>query len=275
MPHHASVQHDLIMDVGAHNGDDAGYYLQKGYRVVAIEANPVLAQRITERFDTPVRGGRLIVLNRGIAARAGTLSFWVNDDNSVWSSFDRELGGRHGSRCHSVNIECLCLDTIVRKYGIPHYLKIDIEGYDRLCLDSLDAGECPRYLSCELTHGDGLIDKLYELGYRRFKLANQSTYTDATPVFDNEIEFRVLRKICALLPAAKQAIPDGLRSDFDTFTLRRGCHFPPGASGPFGEETFGPWRSKDEIQRRYDRIRRRFVRAGVSLEECWFDVHAS
>ena len=28
---------DLIIDVGAHNGDDTAFYLHEGYRVVAIE----------------------------------------------------------------------------------------------------------------------------------------------------------------------------------------------------------------------------------------------
>jgi len=33
----------IIYDVGMNNGDDCEYYLTKGYRVVAVEANPALA----------------------------------------------------------------------------------------------------------------------------------------------------------------------------------------------------------------------------------------
>ena len=36
---------DLIYDVGMHNGSDTAYYLHKGFRVLAIEANPVLAKQ--------------------------------------------------------------------------------------------------------------------------------------------------------------------------------------------------------------------------------------
>jgi FkbM family methyltransferase len=269
------MQQDLIIDLGAHNGDDTGYYLQKGFRVVAVEANPILAAQISGRFPRAVRDGRLTVLNVGIAGQAGTLTFWVNEDQSVWSSFDRGLGGRHGSPCHAVDVWCLPLDTVIREHGVPYYLKIDIEGYDRVCLDSLQAGHCPRYLSCEVTHVDGLIERLDDLGYRRFKLVNQSTYTDAIPVFDDQLGFRALRKLCVLAPAVKWFLPDGLRSDFDTFTPDRGYRFPQGSSGPFGEETYGPWRAKDEIVRRYDDIRSRFLRAAVPLEQCWFDLHAS
>jgi FkbM family methyltransferase len=267
------TERDLIIDLGAHNGGDTAYYLRKGFRVVAVEANPILAEQIAGRCQQAVRDGRLVVLNVGIAERAGTLPFWVNDDRSVWSSFDRELGGRHGSRCHPVMVPCLTLCSIVREHGVPYYLKVDIEGYDRVCLDSLQGGDCPQYLSCELTHGDGLIEQIHDLGYRRFKLINQSTYTDATPVFDDQIGFRALRKLCACVPSVKRLLPDGVRSDFDTFAPERGPSVQ-GPSGPFGEETYGPWRSKDEIVRRYEHIRSRFLRAAVPLEQCWYDVHA-
>jgi FkbM family methyltransferase len=269
------MEQDLIIDLGAHNGDDTGYYLQKRFRVVSVEANPILAEQIAGRFHHAVRDGRLTVLNLGIAGQTGTLPFWVNDEQSVWSSFDRDLGGRHGSRCHSVPVPCLPLDSILCEHGVPYYLKIDIEGYDRVCLDSLLVGHCPRYLSCELTHVDGLIEQLHDLGYERFKLVNQSTYTDATPVFDNQIGFRALRKLCACVPVVKPFLPNGVRSDFDTFAPEPGYRFPQGSSGPFGEETYGPWRSRDEIVRRYDHIRNRFLRAAVPLEQCWYDVHAS
>src|SRR5688572_27282298 len=118
---------NLIIDLGAHNGDDTGYYLHKGFRVVAVEANPVLALQVAERFQGAVRAGLLTVLNIGIAGETGTLPFWVNDDESVWSSFDRDLGGRHGGRCHSVDVHCRPLDAVIRDYGVPYYLKIDIE----------------------------------------------------------------------------------------------------------------------------------------------------
>jgi FkbM family methyltransferase len=76
------MEQDLIIDLGAHNGDDTGYYLQKGFRVVSVEANPILAEQIAGRFPHAVRAGRLTVLNIGIVERAGTLPFWVSEDRS-------------------------------------------------------------------------------------------------------------------------------------------------------------------------------------------------
>ena len=59
------VYRDLIYDVGMNNGDDTAYFLHQGYRVLAIEANPVLARQAEGRFEKETREGRLIVLNVG------------------------------------------------------------------------------------------------------------------------------------------------------------------------------------------------------------------
>ena len=67
---------------------------------------------------------------------------------------------------------------------------------------------------------------------------------------------------------------DNLRY-FDMFTLQLCYRVPQGSSGPFGEDTYGPWWTKTEIAQRYSDIRRRFFAAGVPIEQCWYDLHAS
>ena len=41
---------ELVFDIGMHNGDDTAYYLSRGYRVLAVEANPSLCASARERF---------------------------------------------------------------------------------------------------------------------------------------------------------------------------------------------------------------------------------
>ena len=53
-PKHA----DLIYDVGLNTGQDTDYYLKKGYRVVAFEAEPRNVEYCRERFADTRRGGR-------------------------------------------------------------------------------------------------------------------------------------------------------------------------------------------------------------------------
>lgn len=49
---------DLIYDVGLHRGEDTDYYLQKGFRVVAVEANPQLVDECTARFAREIADGK-------------------------------------------------------------------------------------------------------------------------------------------------------------------------------------------------------------------------
>jgi hypothetical protein len=37
----------LVFDLGAHLGADTSYYLARGFRVLALEANPDLARRLS------------------------------------------------------------------------------------------------------------------------------------------------------------------------------------------------------------------------------------
>ena len=56
----------LIFDVGFHNGDVTAYYLCRGHRVVAIEANPVLAEEGRRKFHAEIESGRLTLVNYGL-----------------------------------------------------------------------------------------------------------------------------------------------------------------------------------------------------------------
>ena len=54
---------DLIYDVGMHQGEDTDYYLKKGFRVIAFEAEPNLVASCQKRFEveikkSPARDGR-------------------------------------------------------------------------------------------------------------------------------------------------------------------------------------------------------------------------
>ena len=53
------MRRDWIFDVGLHKGEDTEFYLKKGFKVVGIEANPLLYQQARERFSEAVNAGRL------------------------------------------------------------------------------------------------------------------------------------------------------------------------------------------------------------------------
>src|SRR5213594_2634641 len=59
--------YDLIYDVGVNNGDDTAHYLMKGFRVLGVDADPILMAPLQERFAVEIAQGRLTLLNVALA----------------------------------------------------------------------------------------------------------------------------------------------------------------------------------------------------------------
>jgi FkbM family methyltransferase len=134
----------LIYDVGMHNGDDTAYYLWRGFRVVAIEPNPELVATAANRFRREIEAGYLKILNAGVAAEEGELPFWVCETDSRLSSFAPPLDSFYAA--HEIRVPCRKFRSILDDFGVPFYLKVDIQGNDFLCIEALDPGELPKFL---------------------------------------------------------------------------------------------------------------------------------
>jgi FkbM family methyltransferase len=256
-----SAQADLVFDVGFHRGEDTEFYLKRGFRVIGVEANPELCASARDRFRDPIREGRLKLVNKAVARRAGKLVFHVNEQNSVWGTLDplwAERNARRGAASRPVTVEATTMGALIAEFGVPHFAKFDIEGFDMVGVEGLAASAVrPAYVSVEsekdsfktLRHE---FDVLTGLGYDRFKVVPQS------------------------------CIPGRRAPGLDHV-------FPEHASGPFGEEAPGDWLTADEAIEVYkpifvryalvgdDPIAPRWLRSAawrLGVRADWYDTHA-
>lgn len=175
----------LVYDIGLHNGLDTATYLNMGYCVVAVEANPILVAAASKKFSDAIGQGRLVILNIGVGTFDRIhqpLPFWVNKIHNDWSSFDRNVGCRatameqiDAGLCEEVRMPVINCGDVLETFGVPLYLKIDINGGDNDCLTSLinkGHGNIPTYVSAEIQRDE--IPLMYAAGYRSFKLVDQS-----------------------------------------------------------------------------------------------------
>ena len=266
------VDHGVIYDVGFHNGDDTAFYLSKGYRVIAFEANPELVAAGRKRFHREIGAGELDVVHCGICPTAGTQEFYVNESDSGHSSFDREKGTK-GGKYHVIEVPCVTLPAILEKHPVPFYLKVDIEGVDGGVVTAIRKPYAPPYLSCEIAFGDGaLIEGLHQAGYTHFKLINQDTYTQSLPIFRGDTAARAARKASRFVPALKRIIPIR-KIDFDRFRDEFPYRFGEYSSGPFGEDTEGEWMPVNAMRRHLSRVWDQYRRDGIE-RSWWYDIHA-
>jgi FkbM family methyltransferase len=225
---------DLIFDVGLHKGEDTAYYLQKGFKVVAFEANPDLIAFCKEKFSDAIQSGRLKIVEGAIVDRevkdGETISFFVNEDNSVWGTVVEEWSERNeifGTSSKKITVPAVNFKNCLKEHGIPYYIKIDIEGMDVVCLQALlEFDEKPDYVSIESekVSFDKLekeFDLFEKLGYDKFNLVNQ-----------------------AEISKQKEPKDTKEKSFLD-------IHFESGSSGLFGTDLRDGWISKGEALKKY------------------------
>ena len=68
----------LIFDVGLHRGQDTRFYLDMGYRVVAVEAEPGLVEAARRMFAPEIADQRLAIVHCAISGEDGPVPFWVS-----------------------------------------------------------------------------------------------------------------------------------------------------------------------------------------------------
>lgn len=126
-----------VFDCGAHNGDDTAYYLAKGYRVLAIDAHEDLVRQLKLRFDPEIATGRVVVLHRALVGReqaAERAVFYRNVEHSVLSSL---FGHPEDPHLATSVVWTARLPDLMTEFGVPHFLKIDVEHADLQLLDDL------------------------------------------------------------------------------------------------------------------------------------------
>lgn len=221
-------QNDLVYDVGMHKGEDSDFYLRKGFRVIGFEADPALAAYCRSRFAEEIQQGRLTVVEGAIVDRAqtgGSVKFYKNERNDVWGTVDGGWAKRNeslGAPSDVIQVPAIDFAECLRRFGTPHYLKIDIEGSDLLCLRVLlEFKRKPDYISLEsekisFTKLKEEFLLLEKLGYRSFKLVQQQT-----------------------IPGTRVLVRD---SEYE---------FEDGASGVFGSDLPGSWKNRGVVLTHY------------------------
>jgi len=227
----SEIKQDLIIDFGLHKGEDTEYYLRKGFRVAAIEADPTLARAARRRFSKEIEIGRLHIFEGAIAEGSGTTPFYQNEI-SVWGTIfesraEQNRKKRSGADSTIIEVPILDIDAIFKITGIPHYLKLDIEGGEYVVLNALlKFSSVPNYISVESekVRFKKLLSELKilkALGYNRFKAVQQAS------------------------------IPGLVLNTTDLAGRELIYKFELHSSGPFGKDLSGRWLTYFEVCLRY------------------------
>ena len=179
----------LVFDIGANTGKYAEAIASLGARVVALEPNGDCVRHI----ELSYRANRIDVIQAVVGPQNGLASLKVSDARDDISSMsvkwmevlEKQHQNYRGLWNREVVVPMLTVDTLIRHYGVPHYIKVDVEGFEECVLDGLSIQ--PALLSFEFNLA--LLDAAVKcLDKRILKDTSEFNIT-----FGDELQFRLDR----------------------------------------------------------------------------------
>jgi FkbM family methyltransferase len=179
----------LIFDIGANNGNTVEFYKNISEKVVCFEPNLDLVKGLKKRFEND----NVIVDDRGLSDQVGEKKFMISNANTISTFSESWVNDSRFSKSYnwdqSIIVKTTTLDSIIEEYGIPDFVKIDVEGYEyevlkgltKLLSETTFAFEWAeeQYPTILLT-----IEHLKKIGYSQYGF----TYKDE-PTIGEKIEF--------------------------------------------------------------------------------------
>lgn len=138
----------LIFDIGANKGSKTALFNWLGSKVIAVEPDDLSYNLLATRFKT---NNKITVLHSAVSDTIGKAEFFLNEPGSAFNTLSlkwkESLEDKTVNRWHTetifknvTEVKTITLDYLIKKYGKPCYIKIDVEGHELACIKGLTQG---------------------------------------------------------------------------------------------------------------------------------------
>jgi FkbM family methyltransferase len=180
---------DLVFDVGAHAGNRVRGFAALGCRVVALEPQPDFARLLRSLFR---RSSHIDVVEAAAGAVAGRDSLSISDRTPTvttlatrWREARAREPGFGGVRWNRlIEIDVTTLDLLITRWGVPAFVKIDVEGAEPAVLAGLTQAVPAvsfEYVPGAIDEVRACVSRLGALGAYRFNWSIGESYRLASP----------------------------------------------------------------------------------------------
>ncbi|MFL9823734.1 FkbM family methyltransferase [Rhodoplanes sp. SY1] len=189
---------DLVFDVGAHVGDRTAAFRRLGARVVAVEPQPHLVKVLTVLYGRD----RAVAIEPAVVGRSeGTAELLINTSNPTISTastaFVAAAAGAPGWAeerwTERLEVPMTTLDALIARYGVPAFIKIDVEGFEAealLGLSHMVAALSFEFTTIQRDVALAALDRCVALGYEKFEASLGESHRFAHGAWRNAEEMR-------------------------------------------------------------------------------------
>jgi FkbM family methyltransferase len=158
---------DLVFDVGANLGSYSEIFASLGARVIALEPNPDCVSHIRRSYPLP----SIDVVGTAVGSSAGVATIRLAERSDMSSMSPDWIHSIQDAQrindsvwAREITVPIITLDSLIERYGIPKFIKIDVEGFEESVLSGLS--KQPPILSFEFNTNflDAAIRCLRSLG---------------------------------------------------------------------------------------------------------------
>jgi FkbM family methyltransferase len=129
----------VCFDVGANMGNRITPFLELGAKVIAVEPQDKCFRHLKRKF-----GDKIVLVKKGLGEADGIKKFHISEDSTLSSFSDNWMSSVTGtdrfkgrSWIKTVKAVMTTADELIKQYGKPDFIKIDVEGYELEVLKGL------------------------------------------------------------------------------------------------------------------------------------------
>ena len=165
---------DLFFDIGAHLGDKSKQFLDKNLKAIMVEPLPQCVDQLKLKF----KGKKNIeILQKAVGKTTGNMSLEINTKMPTTSTMAKHWkSGRFSNEKwdQKITVEMTTLDHLIKIYGEPNYIKIDVEGFELDVL--LGLSKKVGIISFEFTsefldQSINCLNHLEKIGYKKYNFS--------------------------------------------------------------------------------------------------------